>query len=429
MNKQILHIALPAIVANITVPLLGFIDTSISGHLGKTEFIGAISVGSMIFNLIYWNFGFLRMGTSGITAQAYGSRDYSLAAITLVRAVSLALLIALTIIVLQMPLQWLALILISPSPEVLTLAQQYYYICVWNAPAILAMMAIKGWFLGMQDSTRPMYISIVVNVANIVASLVAVFILDMGFIGIAIGTVTASYIGLLLAITFIVRYHAAMFRGLAWHKALRLSDMRRFFSINRDIFVRSVCLMLVTLFFTAQGARSGDVTLAANTIMMQLFIMFSYFMDGFAFAGEALVGKYTGAGDIDNRNRCIRHLFGWGFFVAAIFTVGYAVGLHPIFTLLTNDTIVITEALQYYRWCVAIPFAGVAAFVWDGIFIGITATRGMLIAIAGASATYFALYFLLPGVPDNNRLWFSFIAYLALRGAIQTALFKFHIHS
>lgn len=424
MNRKILHIALPAIVANITVPLLGFIDTSISGHLGKTEYIGAISVGSMIFNLIYWNFGFLRMGTSGITAQAYGSRDFQLAGIMLVRAVSLALLIALLVIMLQYPLQWIALTLIAPSAEVHYLAQRYFYICVWNAPAILSMMAIKGWFLGMQDSTRPMYISIVVNVANIVVSLVAVFVLGIGFIGIAIGTVMASYIGLFIAVTFIVQRHGAIFRGFSWREALRLGDMRRFFSVNRDIFVRSVCLMLVTLFFTAQGARSGDVTLAANTIMMQLFIMFSYFMDGFAFAGEALVGRYTGADDTKNRSRCIRLLFGWGFIVASAFTLAYALGLDFIFKLLTDDKAVITTAMGYYWWCVAIPFAGVAAFVWDGVYIGMTATRGMLIAVAGASASYFMLYFLLPGSPDNNRLWLAFITYLAMRGCIQTVLFR-----
>ena len=424
MNRKILNIALPAIIANITVPLLGFIDTSISGHLGKTEYIGAISVGSMIFNLIYWNFGFLRMGTSGITAQAYGSKDFAQAGITLVRAGSLALVIALSIIIMQYPLQWVALKLIAPSAEVHGLAQSYFYICVWNAPAILAMMAIKGWFLGMQDSTRPMYISIAVNVANIIASLMAVFVFDMGFIGIAIGTLIASYIGLFFAVTLIYRRHKDILLGISWREALKIKDMGRFFNVNRDIFVRSLCLMLVTMFFTAQGARSGDITLAANTIMMQLFILFSYFMDGFAFAGEALVGKYTGACDHTNRSLCIRRLFGWGIAIASVFTLIYLTGLHPIFTLLTNDTTVIANAMQYKAWCVAIPFAGMAAFVWDGVFIGMTATRGMLISIAVASAAYFGLYYLLPGAPDNNRLWLAFITYLLLRGVTQTILYS-----
>lgn len=424
MNKSILHIALPAIIANITVPLLGIIDTGISGHLGKTEYIGAISVGTMMFNIIYWNFGFLRMGTSGITAQAYGSRDFVQAATTLVRAAALALLIALAIIVLQFPIQWIALEAIAPSPEVHALAQRYFYICVWNAPAILATMAIHGWFLGMQDSTRPMFISIAVNVSNIIASLVAVFVLDLGFIGIAVGTLIASYLGLLLGLFFILKQHKSILKGINLQEALRLTDMRRFFSVNRDIFVRSVCLMLVTLFFTSQGARSGDITLAANTIMMQLFILFSYFMDGIAFAGEALVGKFTGAGDIDSRSKCVRMLFGWGFGIAIIFTLAYAFGLDCIFAMLTDDTSVITYATAFHWWCVAIPLASVAAFVWDGIYIGLTATRGMLIAIATASASYFTVFFLLPEALGNHRLWCAFIAYLAMRGITQTLLYR-----
>lgn len=429
MNKSILHIALPAIVANITVPLLGIIDTGISGHLGKTEYIGAISVGTMMFNIIYWNFGFLRMGTSGITAQAYGSRDFAQAATTLVRAVSLALLIALAIIVLQFPIQWIALKAIAPSPEVHALAQRYFYICVWNAPAILATMAIHGWFLGMQDSTRPMYISIAVNVSNIVASLIAVFVLNMGFIGIATGTLIASYLGLFLGILYIFNRHKTILKDINLREALHLNDMRRFFTVNRDIFVRSVCLILVTLFFTSQGARSGDITLAANTIMMQLFILFSYFMDGFAFAGEALVGKFTGAGDLTSRNRCVRMLFGWGLAIALIFTLVYAFGLDYIFAMLTDDISVITYATEFHWWCVAIPFASVAAFVWDGIYIGLTATRGMLIAIAVASASYFTVFFLLPEALGNHRLWCAFIAYLAMRGISQTILYRKNVVS
>lgn len=423
MNKSIIHIALPAIVANITVPLLGLIDTGISGHLGKTEYIGAISVGTMMFNIIYWNFGFLRMGTSGITAQAFGAANFTQAATTLVRAVSLALLIALAIIVLQFPLQWIALEVISPSPEVLSLAQRYFYICVWNAPAILATMAIHGWFLGMQDSTRPMYISIAVNIANIIISLTTVFVLDMGFIGIAIGTVLASYIGLALGLYFIFTRHKDILRGINPREALRFSDMRQFFNVNRDIFVRSLCLMLVTLFFTAQGARDGDVTLAANTIIMQLFILFSYFMDGFAFAGEALVGKFTGAGDDTNRARCIKALFVWGAVIALCFTAVYATGLNRIFTILTNDSEVITYAMDFYLWSVAIPFASVAAFVWDGIYIGLTATRGMLISITTASVSYFLVFFLLPEDLGNHKLWCAFITYLAMRGITQTILY------
>lgn len=423
MNKSILHIALPAIIANITVPLLGFIDTGIAGHLGKTEYIGAIAVGSMIFNLIYWNFGFLRMGTSGITAQAYGHNDLNLAKDTLIQAISMALVIAITIILLQYPIQWLAFTIIAPSVEVQTTAEAYYKICIWNAPAILSTMAIHGWFLGMQDSTRPMYISIGVNIVNIITSIIAVFVCDMGFIGIAFGTLIASYIGLLFSLLLIFQRHKNIFTEINWNKALKLSCLNRFFSINSDIFMRSLCLMLVTLFFTAQGAGAGDTTLAANTLIMQLFILFSYFMDGFAFAGEAIVGKFTGAKDYDNRKRCIKHLFGWGFFITIIFTLIYGSGLQYIFSLITNDSAVISSAMQYKWWCIAIPFAGMAAFIWDGVFIGMTATRSMLISVFCSSCAYFGLFYILPKTCENHRLWLSFITYLALRGAIQTFIY------
>ncbi len=423
MNKSILHIALPAIIANITVPLLGFIDTGFAGHLGKTEYIGAIAVGSMIFNLIYWNFGFLRMGTSGITAQAYGHNDLNLAKNTLIQAVSMALVIAITIILLQYPIKWLAFTIIAPSLEVQTTAETYYKICIWNAPAILSTMAIHGWFLGMQDSTRPMYISIGINIVNIITSIIAVFVCDMGFIGIAFGTLIASYIGLLFSLFLIFQRHKNIFTEINWNEALKLSCLNRFFSINSDIFMRSLCLMLVTLFFTAQGAGAGDTTLAANTIIMQLFILFSYFMDGFAFAGEAIVGKFTGAKDYENQKRCIQHLFVWGFAIAIVFTLIYGTGLQYIFSLITNDSAVINTAMQYKWWCIAIPFAGMAAFIWDGVFIGLTATRGMLISVFCASCVYFALFYLLPGTCDNHRLWLSFISYLALRGTIQTLIY------
>ncbi len=427
MNRNIIHIAFPAIIANITIPLLGFIDTSIAGHLGNTVYIGAIAVGAMMFNLIYWNFGFLRMGTSGLTAQAFGANDLNEAARLLLRSSALALLISLTILILQYPLQWIALELIGPSPNVTKWAQSYFFVCVWNAPAILIMMAIKGWFLGMQDSTRPMFISIGVNIANIIVSLLAVFVFKMGFIGVAVGTVTASYIGLAFAIILIYRYHSDIIKLINWREALHIRDLKRFFSINSDIFFRSLCLMLVTLFFTARGARSGDVILAANTIIMQLFIMFSYFMDGFAFAGEALVGKYTGSADNDARSRCIRLLFIWGIGIAALFTISYAAGLKPIFYLLTNDQTVINAALDYYWWCIAIPFAGMAAFVWDGVYIGLTATRQMLVSIFIASLSFMAVYYLQPGEADNNRLWLAFITYLAMRGISQTFLYRYVI--
>lgn len=427
MNKRILVIALPSIVTNITVPLLGLIDITIAGHLGHTEYMGAIAVGAMMFNLIYWNFGFLRMGTAGLTAQAYGRGDKQAAATVLARATALAATIATVILVLQVPLQWLLLTVVSPSPEVLDFARQYFYICVWGAPAMLIDMALKGWFLGMQDSRTPMFMAIGINIVNIITSLAAVFLLDMGFAGIPVGTVVAEYAGMAYGITVVYRRHRYILRDIDWRKTLVASEMRHFFGINADIFLRSACLMAVNLFFVSVGARSGDVTLAVNALIMQLFTLFSYFMDGFAFSGEALAGRYTGARDRTMLRSCIRHIFGWGTAVAIIFMLAYTFGAEPIFGIITNDTTVITAAMHYRWWCVAIPVAGMAGFVWDGIYIGLTATREMLATILLSCATYFALYFAMPADMGNDRLWLAFIAYLAMRGVSQTAVYHYRL--
>lgn len=427
MNRRILDIAIPSIITNITVPLLGLIDITIAGHLGRTEYIGAIAVGAMMFNLIYWNFGFLRMGTAGMTAQAYGRGDIGEAATILVRAAALALSIAAAILILQMPLQWIMLSVIDPSPEVTEFVKTYFNICIWGAPAMLLDMGIKGWFIGMQDSRTPMFMSIGVNIANVATSLAAVYLLDMGFTGIPVGTVVAEYAGMAYGLTVIYRHHRSHLLATNLRKSLAFNGMKHFFGINADIFLRSACLMGVNLFFVSVGARSGDITLAVNALIMQLFTLFSYFMDGFAFSGEALAGRYAGAHDKPMLFKCIRHIFWWGAGVATVFTIAYSVGAEQIFGFITDDTAVINEALGYHWWCVAIPAAGMAGFVWDGVYIGLTATREMLYTIAVSCLTYFTLYYSMPAALGNDRLWLAFVAYLAMRGISQTLVYIYHL--
>lgn len=430
MNREILRIALPAIIANITVPLLGLMDVGIAGHLGAAKFIGAVSVGAMIFNLVYWNFGFLRMGTSGMTAQAYGRGDFAASAMVLKRACAVALAIGLGIIALQIPLQWLALLAIGPSDQIVPLAQTYFYIGVWGAPALLLMMAIKGWFLGMQDSTSPMIISIGVNVVNIAVSLVAVFVLDMGFAGIAVGTLSAEWIGLAYSLHRLFRLHPELRRhiggenGVSWKSfAALFRGSGDFFKVNGDIFFRSLLLMVVMLVFLAVGARSGDLILAVNSLMMQLFTLYAHFMDGVAFAGEALAGKYYGARNVVLLRRCVRGLFRWGLAFTVLFTVIYVALPQPIYQVLTDNAEVVAAAMDYRWWCAAIPAVSMAAFVWDGVYIGLTRTRGMLVAVLVSSVTFYALYAALPGAWGNHKLWVAFLAYLAVRGLVQTALY------
>ncbi len=423
MNKEILRIALPAIVANITIPLLGLLDTAIAGHLGNATIIGAIAVGSMLFNFIYWNFGFLRMGTSGMTAQAYGRKDLNESARLLQQSSALALAIALAIIVLQWPLQWLGFTVIGPSDDVLQLAHTYFYIVVWGAPPTLMMMSIKGWLLGMQDSKGAMYISVWVNVANIVASLLAVYVLRMGFVGIAVGTLLAQWLGLAYSLWLVWHKFKHVIVLIDWRRTWHLQGSGRFFRVNADIFFRSTLLMLANLFLVSVGARSGDLILAANSLIHQLNGLFAYFVDGIAFAGEALVGKYVGRRDVAQLRLCVRRLFLWAAALTVVFTVLYAFP-QLFFVMLTDDAVVREVAMQYRWWCALLPVCGAAAFVWDGVFIGLTYSRGMLWAVAIADLFFIGLYFILPASMGNHRLWLAFVIYLAMRGVVQTVLYR-----
>lgn len=427
-NRRILQIAVPSIVSNITVPLLGLIDVSIVGHLGSAAYIGAIAVGGMMFNIIYWIFGFLRMGTSGMTSQALGQRDLDEATRLLLRSVGLGLFIALCLMLLQYPIQKAAFTLIQTTEEVQRLATLYFRICIWGAPAMLALYGFAGWFIGMQNSRFPMYIAITQNLVNIAASLCFVFGLGMKVEGVALGTLIAQYAGLLMAVGLWLRYYKTLRKRIRWKGIWQKQAMRRFFQVNRDIFLRTLCLVAVTLFFTSAGAAQGEVVLAVNTLLMQLFTLFSYIMDGFAYAGEALAGRYIGAGNRTELHRTVRRLFGWGIGLSVAFTLLYALGGKAFMGVLTNEASVIAEADTYSYWALAIPLAGFSAFLWDGIFIGATATRQMLLAMFAASASFFLIYYSLHSLLGNHALWLAFIVYLALRGAVQAFLAKKILH-
>jgi MATE family multidrug resistance protein len=419
-DQQILAIALPAIVTNITVPLLGIVDTAIVGHMGSAAYIGAVAVGSMIFNLVYWVFGFLRMGTSGMTAQARGRRDFSEATQLLMRSCRVSLSIALLIIVLQWPVREGMLWFISPSEDVRPLAVTYFNIVVWGAPAMLTLYSLSGWFIGMQNTRIPMFVSIIQNVVNIVASLTFVYGLGMKVEGVALGTVVAQYAGCLVALWFLWRYYRKLFKIHTKGQTLCVN----LFSTNRDIFLRTLCLVAVNLYFTSAGARQGATILAVNTLLMQLYLLFSYVMDGFAFAGEALGGRYWGAKDMEAYKDVVRRLFGWGAMMTILFTAIYVVGGTPFLRLLTDEPQVVEASQTYVWWAYLIPAAGVAAFIWDGLFIGTTKTRGMLISSATATLLFFVTATVTMNLMGNHGLWLSMILYLATRGGIQTFLAK-----
>ena len=422
INKRILQIAVPSIISNITVPLLGLIDVTIVGHLGAAAYIGAIAVGGMLFNIIYWIFGFLRMGTSGMTSQAYGKHDLDEVARLLLRSVGVGLLIAIILVALQYPIRKLAFTFIQTTEEVERLATLYFRICIWGAPAMLGLYGFAGWFIGMQNSRFPMYIAITQNIVNIAASLCFVYLFHMKVAGVAWGTLTAQYAGFLMALLLWRRYYGGLKKHVAWHEVLKKEAMLRFFQVNRDIFLRTLCLVIVTLFFTSAGAAQGEIVLAVNTLLMQLFTLFSYIMDGFAYSGEALVGKYVGANNRLALYRTVRQLFIWGVGLSTGFTLLYFFGGKSFLGLLTNETSVIREAGNYFYWVLAIPLTGFAAFLWDGIFIGATATRQMFYSMLVASGSFFLVYYSLHEWMGNHALWLAFVVYLSLRGIMQAVL-------
>lgn len=418
-NRQILRIAIPSIISNITVPLLGLIDVTIVGHLGSAAYIGAIAVGGMLFSMIYWIFGFLRMGTGGLTAQAYGAKNQPEMARILMRSVIISLLLAAALIMLQYPIRMAAFTIIDASAEVQRLATQYFHICILGAPATLALYSFNGWFIGMQNSRYPMYIAITQNIVNIAASLLFVLGMHMKVDGVALGTLIAQYSGFVMAVLLWLSHYSPLRIHMKRNGLFDTEAMRRFFTVNRDIFLRTICLVAVTTFFTSTGAAYGDVVLAVNTLLMQLFTLFSYIMDGFAYAGEALTGKCIGERNATHLRSTVLLLFKWGIGLSAVFTLLYGIGGQGFLSLLTDDSTVISASSEYFYWVLAIPIAGFSAFLLDGICIGATATRIMLKAMIVASVSFFLVYFGARSVLCNHALWIGFIVYLSLRGIMQ----------
>ena len=415
-DRQILKIAMPAIVTNITVPLLGLVDTAIVGHMGDASYIGAIAVGAMIFNLVYWVFGFLRMGTSGLTAQAYGRQDQQEMRHLLRQSLKWAGTIALLLILLQWPLCEVMLTVIGPTADVRPLAATYFYYVVWGAPASLGLFALTGWYIGMQNTRYPMYISILQNITNIIVSLLLVYGLGMKIEGVALGTIIAQYVGLFAGLLLLPR-------GVWSVNEKVCSAEVSFFRINRDIFLRTLFLVAVNLCFTAIGARQGATILAVNTLLMQLYLLFSYVMDGFAYAGEALGGRYWGAHQRAPFMETVHRLFAWGAAMTVVFTAVYVLGGMPFLQLLTDEPVVVEASRGFVWWAYLIPIAGVAAFVWDGVFIGITASRGMLLSAIIAATTFFTGVFVFVPSLGNHGLMLSMLLFLLMRGVVQTWLF------
>jgi len=424
MDKNILRLAIPNIISNITVPLLGMIDMFIVGHLSSELFIGAIAIAVMIFNLMYWSFSFLRMGTSGFTAQAYGAKNHKEVVNILLRSLSVAFIGSALILIFQYFILQVALFFIQGSPEVMNLASEYFQIYVWAAPAVLGMYAFTGWFVGLQDAKTPMYVAISVNIINIVCSLFFVFVLKWELKGVALGSAIAQISGFLICLLVALSKYKNLRQYVGWGFIEKLSDLSAFFKVNSNIFLRTLCIIIVSTFFTSASAKFGDTTLAVNSLMMQLFILFSYMMDGFAYAAEALTGRFVGERNTESLRLLVKRLFVWGIRLTMGFTILYLVFSKGILGLLTDKESVLQMADDYIGWVLLIPIAGFSAFLWDGIFIGMTASKQMRDTMFIAMLSFFVIYYGTKGFLANDGLWFAFIFYLAMRGVVQALIFR-----
>lgn len=424
VNKQILRLAFPNIISNITIPLLGLVDLALMGHLDSEVYLGAVALGTVIFNFIYWGFSFLRMGTSGFTAQAYGERNKKESFSILIRAMLISSIASLLIILLQIPIEWLSFNVIDGSKEVESLARDYFRIRVWAAPATLGLYVLNGWFLGMQNAKYLMITSIAANVFNIILSFIFVNALHMNTVGVALGTVIAQYLGILVGIVLFFRKYKDLIKHWNWQLIKNANALRNFFRVNINIFIRTFCVILVFTFFTSKSAGINDHILAVNSILIQFLLFFAFFIDGFAFAGEALAGRYLGEKNKVLFLKLTKQLFYWGGLLSLIFSIFYFFGSHFILRILTNQNKLIETALSYRFWIVITPIISFASFIWDGIYIGATASKEMRNTMMGASLLIFLpSYFLLQPILGNHALWLAMMLFMLSRGIFQSFLF------
>ena len=425
MNRKILNIAIPNIVSNITIPLLGLVDLALMGHLGKVDFIGAIALGTTIFNFLYWGFAFLRMGTTGITAQAFGARNLTESILSLSRALSVALIGSLLILILQYPIAMLSFWVIESETSVENIAKSYFYIRIWAAPATIGLYALTGWFIGMQNAKIPMVIAITGNIINIGLSAYFVYGFDLEARGVALGTLIAQYCSLLLAIFFVWRYYKRLFKYWSLKGMTKIRELKHFFTVNKDIFIRTLCIIFVFTFFTTESAAANKDILAVNSLLLQFLFIFSYFMDGFAFAAEALVGRFIGAKNSKSLLQVVKLLFLWGVGISVVFTITYGVFGIKLLAILTNASETINLAKEYLPWVILLPFLSFSSFLMDGIFIGATASIYMRKTMMASTLLIFVpLYYVLHEVLENHGLWIAMLGFMFTRGLFQAFYYK-----
>ena len=428
MNRSILKLAIPNIISNITIPLLGLVDMILMGHLDSAIYIGAIALGGTIFSVLYSFFSFLRAGTTGFTAQSYGNNDKTEIIYSLYRSVCIGIPIIILILSLQIPIAKISSLLLDGSNEVKELAITYFYVRIWAAPANILLYCLNGWFVGMQNTKIPMFIAILINVMNIILSFILVIIFEQNVKGVALGTVIAQYSGLTLAIVLLIKNYKSYFVKINKEILFNIEKIKRFFRVNRDLMIRSFLLIISIAFFTNQSAKLGNNILAINMILLQSFYIFSYFTDGFAYAGEALVGKFVGSNDKTNLQKVVRLLLTWGFAISIPFTILYALFPTDFVKIISDNTEILTEVQPYYIYMIIIPLITFTAFIWDGIYIGATASKAIRNTMIISTIFVFipSWYILMPRF-GNHGLWMAFLCFMIARGLAMTLMYKKNI--
>ena len=425
LNREILRLAIPSTFANITVPLVGIVDTAIVGHVADVSALGGIAIGTMLFDLLYWNFGFLRIGTGGMTAQAFGRNDRKETAHILMQSSTIAVGAALLIWALQWLFVNIVLSLVPCSPGVDAFAREYFFVRVWAAPATLLLLTLKGWFIGMQNTVLPMVCDLVVNGVNIVASYVLAVYTPMGAIGVAYGTVIAQYTGLAVAAVLLLISYRYLFPLINFKECMRWKQMRRLFVLNSNIFVRSLCFMVIYVGFTSLATLYGDNELAISSIMMKLFLLYSYFLDGFAYAGEALVGRFFGERDERQVVQTVKILFVWTVVIDVVSIAVYAAFGNDMLRLMTSQEELIAAAQPYMIWLILMPLISCFAFIWDGIYVGATAGKDIRNCMIVAAIGFVAGYLCLAGSLGMQAVYVAYFIHLIIRTIYLTFRWKY----
>ncbi len=422
MNREIMRIALPNIISNITVPLMGIISTAIAGRCSADSAftIGQLAIGVSIFNMIYWNCSFVRMGTSGLTAQAFGAGDFAETTRMLIRALSVALLLGIVILLLREPISVWAVRIMGGGE----LSLEYVKARTWAVPAGIILFATHGWFTGMQNGTYSMTTAVCVNIVHVIFSIYFALNQGLGVVGIAYASVIAQWFGVCVAFALLYFNYRRRLIRVTLRETFNTKAITGFFNVNRDIMIRTFCIVTVYTFFTRASAQLGnDNILAVNTLLLQLFTLYSYMTDGFAYAAEALTGRFVGAKDGVSLRRAIKQCILWSLAVSIIFVGVYSLFWQDLLRAFVGEEgdveTIIRIAGEYIWWIIVIPIAGAFPFLMDGVMVGASFTKTMRNSMIVSTAIYYATYFIFSPMIGNNALWLAFLLFMFLRGMVQ----------